>query len=333
MPRLEQSGCRGGHQIFIDELTRFAARTGDTRVARILERLSAPLRVWVGGRPGVGRRTVRAALVGAGVEVVPSSTAEVTVWVFAEAFKPEDRVALDATDRPKLAVHNKVDLAGGLPATPAATCPVLAGAPKVPMAALLATAVLDEELLGALRMLTLRPADMRTTDAFLDSPHPLPRTVRERLLATLDRHGITEAVHALTAQSHSPAPEMLPDLFRRLSGVDRLTATLHDVAAPVRYQRVRGAIAELQLLAAASADEPLADFLVTDDTVISVMAEAIDVMQAAGLTVQPADEPTAQLRRAAYWRRFSNGPVDVLHRQCGADICRGALRLLARGCR
>jgi hypothetical protein len=53
-------------------------------------------------------------------------------------------------------------------------------------------------------------------------------------------------------------------------------------------------------------------------------------VKAAGLSVDPDDEPSAHLRRARHWQRYSRGPVNELHRSCGADICRGSLRLLRR---
>jgi hypothetical protein len=61
-----------------------------------------------------------------------------------------------------------------------------------------------------------------------------------------------------------------------------------------------------------------------------MMAAAVDVVEAAGLSVDRGDDPSSHLRRAAHWRRYSRGPVDALHRSCGADIARGSLRLLGR---
>lgn len=43
-----------GHQIFVDELARFAAAEADPRVTAIAQRAAAPLRVVVRGRRGVG---------------------------------------------------------------------------------------------------------------------------------------------------------------------------------------------------------------------------------------------------------------------------------------
>jgi hypothetical protein len=50
----------------------------------------------------------------------------------------------------------------------------------------------------------------------------------------------------------------------------------------------------------------------------------------AGVAVDRGDDAAAHLRRAVRWRRYSRGPVDALHRSCGADIARGSLRLLGR---
>jgi hypothetical protein len=75
-------------------------------------------------------------------------------------------------------------------------------------------------------------------------------------------------------------------------------------------------------------DEPLSAFLAADATVLAVMAAAVGVVEAAGITVDRGDHPDAHLRRAVQWRRYSRGPVNALHRSCGADISRGSLRLL-----
>ncbi|TFV55703.1 hypothetical protein E4P42_21655 [Mycobacterium sp. PS03-16] len=60
----------------------------------------------------------------------------------------------------------------------------------------------------------------------------------------------------------------------------------------------------------------------------AAMSAAVDVVQAAGLTVDRGDDPAAHLRRAVRWRHYGRGPVNALHRACAADITRGSLRLL-----
>jgi hypothetical protein len=87
-------------------------------------------------------------------------------------------------------------------------------------------------------------------------------------------------------------------------------------------------VSELHYLAVQSGDKRLVEFLSTDETVLAVMAAAVDVIEAAGVAVDPGDDAAAHLRRAVHWRRYSRGPVDALHRSCGADISRGSLRLL-----
>ena len=101
-------------------------------------------------------------------------------------------------------VLNKADLAGFGAGGPmaiahrrAADYRALTGVPTVPMIGLLATAALDDEMVSALRTLTTEPADLTSTDAFLQTDHRLPREVRTRLLDTLDRFGIAHAVLAL----------------------------------------------------------------------------------------------------------------------------------------
>jgi hypothetical protein len=339
---LTPDGKREGRHIFADDLKRFADTTRDSRLIPIIRRVTEPIRVAVRGRCGAGRGTVAAALAGAGVTVV-AADADVDVLVIAETLKPEDRAALSAADHPVLTVLNKADLlgmgAGGPLATAerrAADCQAMTGVPTVPMVGLLARALLDDELVSALRTLTVEPADLTSTDAFLDGDHRVPREVRARLLATLDRFGIA---HSVLAMSRGAEVSALPALLRQLSGVVRAVAALDVVAAPVRYRRVRAAIAELEALAVQSGDSRIAEFLAADDTVIAVMAAAVAVVEGTGLVVDPEDQPRtrganldprAHLRRAVHWRRYSRGPVNTLHRSCGADISRGSLRLLGR---
>jgi hypothetical protein len=319
----------------------------------IIRRIAAPLRVAVRGRDGVGRGTVAAALAAAGVTVTPDvGAADVQVVVIAEALKPEDRVML-RVDPPTLMVLNKADLTGFVAGGPlalahrrAADYRALTGVPTVPMVALLATADLDGELISALHTLVRQPADLTSTDAFVQSEHPLSQEVRRRLLGTLDRFGTAHAVVAIGDRARVGVPPArraggerdrpradaaaLPTLLRRLSQVDRVVAQLDATGAPVRYRRVRAAMAELQALATQSGDERLTEFLSTDETVLAVMSAAVDVVEADGVVVDRGDDAASHLRRAIHWRRYSRGPVDALHRSCGADICRGSLRLLGQ---
>jgi hypothetical protein len=230
-------------------------------------------------------------------------------------------------------VLNKADLSGFGAGGPiavaerrAAQYRALTGAPTVPMVALLASAALDDELVRALRVLTAEPADLTSTDGFLSGPHSVPPDVRSRLLDTIDLFGIAHGVLALRNGADGAA---LPAVLRRLSQVDRVVSQLALVGAEVRYGRVCAALAELRTIAASGRPD-VDEFLCDDDAVVAVMAAAVDVVEAAGLSVDPADQPSAHLRRAQHWHRYSRGPVNALHRSCGADICRGSLRLLRR---
>ena len=223
-----------------------------------------------------------------------SETADVDVVVVAEVLKPEDRAVLagsDARARPVLVALNKADLTGfgaggpmALAHRHAAHYRALTGVPTVPTVGLLATAVLDDELVCALRTLATEPADLTSTDAFLQAAHRLSRDVRARLLDTLDRFGIA---HAVLALSRGVDAASLPALLRRLSQIDRVVAQLTATGAAVRYRRVRSALAELQALAVQSGDERLTEFLSADDTVVAVMAAAVEVIEASGVDVDP----------------------------------------------
>lgn len=312
-----------GRHIFTDELMRFAERVSDPRLTAVIEHLQRPVHVAVRGRAGVGRGAVARALGSAGL-VVGDGDADVVVVVVAEAVKPEDRALLDGS-APSLMALNKADLLRVGGRRRAAQCRAVTGVPTVPMIALLADVALDEELIAALRVLVGGP-ELTSVDAFLCGDHRLPFATRARLLETLDRFGIANAAAAL---ERGVDPASLPEVLRRLSGIDDVVAQLEAVAAPVRYERVRAAIRELQALAVQS--DRVASFLSADDTVLAVMAAAVDVVEADGLQVDRGDDPAAHLRRAVHWRRFSRGPVSPLHRSCGADISRGSLRLLGRG--
>lgn len=329
--RVCETATREGHQIFLNELTRVAQRADDSRITALIDELRGPLRVAVRGRDGVGRETVAAALAGAGLSVADDTSAEVNVVVVAEALKPEDRAMLGAG--PTLVVLNKADLAGFGAGGPiavadrrAAEIQALTGVPTVSMVGLLAVAALDDELVTALHTLTAEPADLTSTDGFLSTGHSLSLSVRTRLLDTLDLFGIAHGVLALQQGSEAA---VLPAVMRRLSQIDRVLARLAVVGAEVRYRRVRTALVQLGAMAARGAPA-VSEFLSGDEAVIAVMAAAVDVVQAVGVTVDTDDKPSAHLRRALYWHRYSRGPVNTLHRHCGADICRGSLRLLRR---
>ncbi len=328
-------GTTEGHQIFVKTLTRFAEHTRSPQLMPFIWRIAEPVRVAVVGRDGVGRDTVARSLSAAGVAVTTdASVADVRVVVIAEALKPEDRALLDAADAPAITVLNKADLTGlggrgplALAHRRAAACRAITGVPTVPMVALLAVAELDDELIRALQTLVMHPANLSSTDAFVGTDHELAPEVRQRLLDTLDRFGIAHAVLAIGEGTQAAA---LTALMRRASLLDRVVEQLDATAAAVRYRRIRSVITELRALAIQSGDERLTEFLSTDETVLAVMAAAVDVVEAEGARVDTAADPAAHLRRAVYWRRYGRGPVNALHRGCADDIARGSLRLLGQ---
>jgi hypothetical protein len=309
---------------FFDELTRLAAEVPDPRVATVADRVAAPLRVAVcGGRRGVGRRTVAHALGCAGVTTTQQRDADVVVYVVAEVVKPEDTAAVAALGQPVLVVSNKADLPGS---AEVAAMAARIGAPVEPMAGLLAVAALDDRLdatlWAALGVLAAEPADISSVDGFVTASHRVPHRVWLRLCDTLDLPALNQMVGAIR---RGRSVSQVAALLRELSGVDTVTGRLSAVGAPVRYQRLLDAVAQLEALAVS--DGRIGDFLRCDDTVLARMTAAVAAVEAAGLTVEPADDPAGQLRRAVRWRRYSRGPVAALHRACGTDIARGSLRL------
>lgn len=276
-----------------------------------------PIPVSVVGRAGCGRRTVTRVLDGAGVVIAdPPEAADVDVYVVAETLKPEDRRALAGSSRPVVAVLNKADLAGfggpGPIAVATAHCArlgALTGVPFLPLAGLAAAAavddaVVDDELVDALRVLITDPADLGSTDRFAITTHSLPHVMRQRLLAQLDLFGIAHGVLALRAGADRQG---LITALRRASALDGLLTAIDAAAAPMRYRR-----------------------LAPDESIMERMAAAIAVVRADGMTVDDDVTEAAHLRRAITWQRYSRGPVSRLHRSCGTDIVRGSLRLWER---
>lgn len=314
-------------------LAKFAETVQMSELSPIIGHLRRPVGVAVVGRPGVGRHAVAAALRNRGVAVAAPS--DVQVLVIAEALKPEER-ARAVSGVPTLIVFNKADLTGSrsggaLPNAHrrAAELQASTGIPTVAMVGLLAaTTELDDDLVDALRILVSTPADLGSVDAFRSGAHPVAGDVRARLLERLDRFGIA---HAVLALARGADPATLPVLLQRLSNVDAVLNRLTAVAAPVRYRRLRSALAEIHALATQLDDDRLAALLRSDAAVLATMSAAVDVVEAEGLRVDTADHPEAHVRRAVQWRRYGRGPVDALHRSCSVDITRGSLRLLDPG--
>jgi hypothetical protein len=325
-----------GHQIFVDELQRFAVEAVDSRCAAIADRLAAPLRVAVSGRPGVGRRTIARALARTApwqltITAPAGPPPDLEIYVLAEVVKPEDHAAITSAGRPVLAVLNKADLIatiqpGRYPDGPTHAarnrCAQLCartGLPIEPVVALLAVAALDDALDDALW------AALQV----LAGGQPVASELRRRLLDSLDVFGTEQAVAAIRGGGNR---EQTCAALRRLSCIDDVVERIGAVGAQVRYQRLLDAVAELQTLAVA--DPRVAAFLIRDDTVVARMAAAVDVVEAAGMKVDRCRDAAGYLRRAVGWHRYSRGPVAGLHRACGADIVRGSLRLwsTAGGC-
>lgn len=305
---------------FASELSAHAEAGGPPALRPIIDGLARPMRVRTSGRPGVGRRTLTAALRDAGLTVV-DARADVEVLVIAETAKPEDCRIAAAADGPIVIALNKADLLAAAVPDHVRVVHTVAGLSAIPVSALLATATLDDRLAAAVRVLATDPADLSSTDAFCAAPHPVDAATRARLLAVADLPGIAAAVSAVRTAECADG-RALTALLRRSSNVDAVLAGVRAATAPLRYRRLCASITRLRALAARTADPALDGILTGDTAVLAAMEAAAEVMGADGLDAGP-DDP---LRRAVHWQRYSRGPVTALHRRCGADMARGALR-------
>jgi hypothetical protein len=286
--------------------------------------------VAVSGRAGVGSSTAARALARAGelrgtiALTSRPSDADLDVYLLAEVVKPEDHAAIEASGRPVLTVLTKADLiatteAGCHPQGPTSAagtrCRQLSartGLSIEPLVGILAVAALDDAVDGTLW------AGLQELAAGI----PVAAPVRRRLLDILDVFGIAQAIAAIRlGATRAEAVTLL----RRLSCIDDVVDAIERLGAQARYQRVLDAVADLETLAVTA--PRISEFLSRDDTVVARMMAAVEVVEAAGMTVNRGDSADQHLCRALDWRL--DGPVADVHRACSADIVRGSLRLWA----
>ncbi|MCF6386598.1 hypothetical protein L2K20_06410 [Mycobacterium sp. MBM] len=304
---------------FVSDLSAHADATGRPALRSIIGRLCRPVRFRTTGRPGVGRRTLMAALSDADLTAVDARAdgdADVDVVVIAEAAKPEDRQLAAAARAPVVIALNKTDLLGAAAAARVRLIRQHTGLPVFGVSALFATAVLDDGLFDAVRALATDPPDLRSVDAFCAAPHRVDAATRARLLDTVDLSGIAVAVDAVRAGADSAG---VAAQLRGSSAVDEVRSAVLAAAAPARYLRLCDALTELRTLAAGTADQRLDAILTGDAAALAAMETALAVVRADGLAAHAGDP--------VRWRRYRRGPVNALHRRCAADIERGALRL------
>lgn len=303
---------------FVSELSAHAEVTGSAALRPIIDGLARPLRVATTGRPGVGRRTLTAALRAAGVTITDTRP-DVEVLVIAEAAKPEDCRAAHTADGPVVIALNKADLLGAALPDHIGAVRRITGVPVIAVSALLATATLDRALVDALRVLAVEPADLSSADAFCAVGHSVDTTTRARLLSVVDLPGVAESIAAVDAGADRRA---LTALLHRLSNIDAVLTGVRAAGAPLRYRRLCASMTRLRALAVRTDDQQLDALLAGATAVRAAVDAAAEVVDADGLEAGPEDP----LRRAVHWQRYSRGPVNALHRRCGADIARGALR-------
>jgi hypothetical protein len=256
----------------------------------------------------------------AGLTVTPPADADVHLHVLADAPKPEDRVAIETAGRPVLTVLNKADLVATTapgrhpdgPTSAARTrCAQLSARVGVPI----------EPLVGILAGVTLDDPSWRGLQA-LAGGHFVDAAVRRRLMVTLDTFGTRQAIAAIR---RGATRSDVDALLGGLSGIDNVVEKVGALGAQARYRRMLDAIAELETIAVT--DRRIGEFLAHDDTVVTRMMAAVEVVEAVGSAVDRDDTAAAHLRRAMHWQSYRRGPVTGTERACGADIVRGSLRL------
>ena len=330
---------REGHQIFTDELTRFAERTGDPRITPLIDRrIAGPLRVAVRGRDGVGRGTVATALAEQRCRVVQPTHGRRCArrgrrrgaqargpWRCSGGDRP---IAGACSTRRTWPVSEQAARSRGADRR-AADYRALTGVPTVPMVGLLAAATLDDELVAALRMLSRRA---RRPDVH--------RRVRGRAAQPAPRCPATAAGHPRPVR-HRP---------RRSGAATKVRTPMRCLRCCVGSARSTACVAQLDAAAPRSATGGCArrwsncDSLAVqsgderwpsscgDDAVIGVMAAAVDVVRGGRADGRPRRRRRPHIcDRAMHWHRYSRGPVNALHRSCGADIAAGLAAVCCGG--
>ena len=142
-------------------------------------------------------------------------------------------------------------------------------------------------------------------------------------------------------QAAPTVPGRLADELQRFALVNVIPRLLPVVAGlrsepgaepvdPARdYLAIRFALSETAAVAGELADERISRWLSCRVVVLTTMAAAVAVLEAAGMAVDRRDDPDSHLNRARRWRAYGAGPVVDLHRRCAEDITRGSLALLA----
>ncbi|WP_030136785.1 hypothetical protein [Mycolicibacterium neoaurum] len=152
---------------------------------------------------------------------------------------------------------------------------------------------------------------------------PGPDSDRPRLIVLNKADALTDPAKRAATITEQTGVRTVPMCALATGDAAPVLDAIAELSAPLRYRRLRTGLTRLHALAAT--DPALAELLAADTTVLTVAAAAEDVIRAAGLRLTAA-EP---VRSAVRWLHYSRGPVSPLHRDCGADLARGQLRLAA----
>ncbi|EFV11989.2 hypothetical protein [Segniliparus rugosus] len=351
----------GEASALVSSLRSAAERAGAREAAAVDElarTISAPIRVAVKGREGVGRSKVVQALapmLARELHFVESDLGqsqdppEIVLHVLAAAARGADKDASKAVDNTMACgLLNKCDTISipgdaGLwdqASEAAARSTRELGYPVFPAVALLATAVVDSQMFGWLQ--SIADADETTppsAELFLGAGRnsPVGTAERERLVREIGIYGLYCAFGALRLDSYR-TPEALTAMLRGLSGFGPFLPCLQSLAVRARARRISEFLAKM---------EQAADLGVLRDEIETILAGApvarlrMDAALGSGVLGESdvalvADRPAAPrvaLGEALRFRQLGARLADPRAAGLAWDLHVGFLRLWAEGAR
>ncbi|MGL6234999.1 MAG: UbiD family decarboxylase [Segniliparus sp.] len=345
---------RGEANALVSSLRAAAERSGPRALAAADELgkvLSAPIRVAVKGREGVGKSKVvqvlapplegELAFVECDLEQ-SQEPPEIVLHVLAAAARSADKDASKAVDNTMACgLLNKCDTIStpgdsGLwdqAGEAAARSTRELGYPVFPAVALLANASVDAVTYGWLQAIADAEETMPpSAELFLEAGRgsPVGTAERERLLREIGIYGLYCAFGALHVEAYRD-PEVLTDLLRELSGFGAFIPSLQGLAVKARARRISEFLAKLEQAAALGV---LRDEIETMLAGAPVARLRMDAALGSGVLGQdelgdgagPSADPRAALDRAVRFRELGTRSSDPRAAGLAWDLHVGFLR-------
>lgn len=345
---------RGEAGALVSSLRSAAERAGPRAAAAVdeLDRVvSAPLRVAVQGRAGVGKSKVVQALapqlagellfVECGLEDGQGQP-EIVLHVLAAAARGVDKEASKTVDNTMACgLLNKCD-AISVPGDArlweqageaAARSTKELGYPVFPSVALLANATVDTQMYGWLQAIAdADEAKPPSAELFLDAGRrsSVGQSERERLLREIGIYGLYCAVGALRVEKRRN-PGALTEMLRGLSGFGAFVPCLQGLAAKARARRISEFLAKLEQAAALGVLRDEVETVLAGGAVARLRMDAalgsgvLDQSDLENDAVAPAD-PGSALRQAVRFREIGTRSADPRAAGLAWDLHVGFLR-------